>query len=508
MPTHKPLPKRLASTMPLSVACVYTVESYFTIDKPLSVASEIPFGISMIATVLKEAGHPVELLVLTPDTPLMETLKGFIERLRPRLFCMTAVSTRFQFVCKTAEIIKMLDSTIFIALGGAHASLNPDDAIACPCIDAICVGEGDTAVVELCSQVQEGRYPTGIHNFWIKQPGTDNIEKNLPAAFFNDQDSLPYIDRALWRPWINQPETDQSVLVGRGCPFRCSYCSNHMLRRLAPGPYVRFRSPENVVGEIELITQNPLVTNIYLEVETVGANIGYALQLCEALSQLNDRRNIPIKFKINFTITKNLIHDKIIDQLFNAFKRANIVTINIGIESGSERIRNEVLRRPNYSNIDILTFCSLAKKYGIKINIYIMIGIPTETVADFKQTIKIAQLCEPNHVILSIFYPYPGTDIYQFAKDNKLFDDSSNSCITERRQSYLNLPGFSRRRILYEYIMFNFNVYRGKWSFLKRIIYGIKMAMGVNLKTEHIYYYLSRNTKIGQIAFRKFKRKF
>ena len=145
--------------MPLSLACVYSVESYVTLDKPIREGASVPFGIATIATVLKEAGHEVELLVFTPDTPILATLRPFIQRFRPRLFCLTAVSTQFPLIRTIAEAIKQVDSTIYVALGGAYASLMPDEAIACPFIDAVCVGEGDTAVVELAAQILSGRQP-------------------------------------------------------------------------------------------------------------------------------------------------------------------------------------------------------------------------------------------------------------------------------------------------------------------------------------------------------------
>ena len=192
------------------------------------------------------------------------------------------------------------------------------------------------------------------------------------------------------------------MLVGRGCPFRCTYCSNHILGKLAKGPYVRFRSPGNIMKEIEQITQNPHISNVYLEVETIGVKIEFALQLCQALSQFNEKRNIPIKFKINLAVTHKPFQDTdLMNSLFTTFKQANIVGINIGLESGSERIRNEVLRRPRYSNEDIISFCTYAKEYDIRVTMFVMIGLPGESLADFRETFK---WCDNvNHIIYGCY---------------------------------------------------------------------------------------------------------
>jgi anaerobic magnesium-protoporphyrin IX monomethyl ester cyclase len=490
--------------MPLSVACVYSVESYVTQEKPIRDGASVPFGIATIASILKNAGHDVKLLVFTPDTPVLETLRLFIERFRPRLFCLTAVSTQFPLIRSVAEAIKEVDATIYVALGGAHASLMPQEAIACPSIDAICVGEGDLAIVELAAQILEGSQPGQILKLCLNRVPV--FDKNDPAPFFSDLDSLPFIDRELWRPWIQEPARDPSVLVGRGCPFRCTYCSNHILGRLAHGAYVRFRSPSNIIQEIEQISRDPNVTNIYLEVETIGVKIEYALQLCQVLAQFNETRDLPIKFKINLAVTHKLVQNPdLLDSLFEAFKRANIVTINIGLESGSERIRNEVLQRPRYGNNDILAFCTVANKYGINIIMFVMIGLPGESIKDFQETLQIARLCKPHNIWLSIYYPYPGTDLYRLAKERKLFSENQLSTTMERHRSYLSLPGFPRWRIMTEYILFKFKVFKGEKSFKQRLSYAIRATMETSKKLDNLYLYLSRETKIGRALFNKYR---
>jgi anaerobic magnesium-protoporphyrin IX monomethyl ester cyclase len=495
--------------LPLPIVCIYTVESYITLEKPLDCGNFIPFGISMIASVLKREGHKVKFLVFTPDTPLVKSLRPVIESFQPKLICLTAVSTQFPLVNRVAEAVKQIDPHIFVALGGPYASIMPDEAIVNPFLDAICIGEGDEAIIALAAQIESGLSPTGIHNFWIKKrtaEGIETIEKNSPAPFINDLDSLPFIDRELLRPWIEHPDKEPAILVGRGCPFSCSYCSNHMLRKLAKGRYVRYRSPNNILREIEQITENNPVTNIYLEVETIGSNIEYALQLGNALAEFNKLRKVPIIFQINLAITSKFIKDiALINRLLSVFHQANIKYINVGLESGSERIRSEILRRPPYANVDIIHFCDIARTYDININLFVMIGLPDETIHDFQQTIDVLKRCEPNAIFLSIFYPYPGTDLYKFAKAKGLFDGRTISHVAERQSVHVHLPEFPRRRILLEYILLDFKVYRGRWSLLRRVLHTLKIAIKMNPKFNRWYYHLSRNTNVGRALYRKLK---
>ncbi len=106
----------------MKIGCVYTVEAYFSIDKPLVAATEIPFGLAIIITVLCNAGHEVELFVITPDTPLESFIGTYIEKASPQLFCFTAVSTQYWQAEKVAKYVKSIDESIFIILGGHHAS--------------------------------------------------------------------------------------------------------------------------------------------------------------------------------------------------------------------------------------------------------------------------------------------------------------------------------------------------------------------------------------------------
>lgn len=478
----------------MNIGCIYSVEDYVTIEKPLPGPAGIPFGISSIATILKNAGHIVELLVFTPITPVTKVIEDFIRRFEPEMFCLTAVSTQFPLICKIAETVKEIDPSIYTVLGGHHASLNPEQAIKNHAFDAICIGEGEKAVVELTTQLENRKDPSNIPNLWIKHAGSEDIEKNLREPFIEDLDSLPYIDRDMWEPWIANSKDMPSILLGRGCPFRCAYCSNHAMAKISPGKYVRFRSPENVINEINCITEkNPSLESIYLEIETFGAILEYTFNMCKKLEEFNATRQKPISFGVNLAVTRNIVNNT---GLLEAFNRANITFVNIGLESGSERIRTEILRRPRYTNKDIVEFCNLAQKYSVKVNMYILIGLPGETLADFKETIKCVRECKPQSLFLSIYHPYPGTDLYEMAVKMGVLNEEKIQAQAERRKSYLDLPGFSRFQIKKEYILFYYNVYKGKWPVWKIAAHSARLAISAYPGINSFYRYLISRSRI------------
>jgi anaerobic magnesium-protoporphyrin IX monomethyl ester cyclase len=436
----------------MNVLFVYSLQDYQTPAKPLKNQGRIHLGLSYLSSLLSSHGHSTELLVLTSGTK-RKVIDDFIEEFQPELVAFTAVASQYDFISEVAEYIRAKYPSIYLVIGGPYVSLSPEGAIH-GVFDAVCIGEGEYPLLELVGQLETAKKPTKIRNLWIKDG--EGIEKNPTREFVTDLDILPFPDRDMWQKWINYTETEQVILLGRGCPFQCTYCCNHALKKLAPGRYVRLRSPESVLREIKgIVTRFPKTRRIYFEVETIGINAEVGMALCSELEAFNKQLEKPLTFGINLRITPKSDYT----ELFRAFKRASFDFVNIGLESGSKRIREEALKR-DYSNQDVTEAVNLAKAYGLRVNIYVMIGIPGETTADFRETIECVRTCQPDWVYLSIFHPYPGTQLYDLCQEKGLLDHEIETDM-ERCKAVLDLPGFSKRQIQKEFIWFFYNVYKG-----------------------------------------------
>lgn len=437
----------------MNILFVFSHKNGISTGKPLLSQTEMHFGISYISSFLKHHGHQTKLLVITRKTEL-KFIDNLLEEFEPSLICFTAVFSEYRPIANMAKYIKNRHPKIFLLAGGPHVSLNPEEC-AEDSFDALCISEGEAATLELVKQLERNDVPSKIHNLWIKH-GDVPIEKNSPNPFSHNLDSLPFPDREMWQPWIESIASPYPILLGRGCPFLCTYCCNHALRKTAPGTYVRLRSPENILDEIKEITNKlPNVKEIYLEVETFGVKIDWSIDLCSKLEGFNAKRPQPISFGVNLRVTPNMP----LENLFLAMSKSNFKFVNIGLESGSERVRSEILKR-HYSNETIIDAVNLAKKYGLKIIFQILIGIPGETIEDFKETIKTTRTCLPDHYALNIFFPYPGTELHQLAREKGLLSESLDT-EKERARTVLNLPEFTRKQIQSNYIWFEYNVYKG-----------------------------------------------
>ena len=440
----------------MKILFVYSLQDTQSLLKPLRTTEQIQFGISYISALLKQHGHQTKLVVLS--SPHGEKNYGIIEKIitgfDPKLVCFTAVSSEYEFIRQLADYLKNRYPGLYTLIGGVHVTLNINQ-VQTDNFDAFCVGEGEYPTLELAAQLEKGIKPGKIENLVFKSGS--GIECNPVRKFLENTDDLPFPDREMWQEWIEEDlGARHVVLLGRGCPFDCTYCSNHALRKTAPGSYVRLRSIKNIVDEIrELAGKYPDQNEIYLEVETFSSNTEWSIKLCAELARLNRILPKPLSYGVNIRVVPNADFTR----LFAACRESNFRFINIGLESGSEKVRREILKR-NYSNKDIISVTRSAREAGLKVAFFNMIGMPGETLADFEETVKINRLCLPDWHMTGIFFPYPGTEIHQTAVKLGLLDKKIASEM-ERSKAILDLPGFSREQIQQSFEWFDYYVYRG-----------------------------------------------
>ncbi|MCX5884661.1 MAG: radical SAM protein [Proteobacteria bacterium] len=487
----------------MNIACICSVVDYVLRKKPLVNQQCIPMGIASIATVLQQAGHDIVTLVFSPVTPIATTVRDFIVRTQPRLCCLSAVSTQFPVMRAVAESIKAVDPSIYVIIGGPHASLNPEATMSHKVFDAVCISEGEQASVELAAQLAHGiSEPSGIPNLWLRTLASpDGIERNSPRPFIEDLANIPSINRELWVPHVADINYMPSILLGRGCPYRCTYCSNHAMAKLATGRYVRLRPISQVIDELRAVTLRfPNVQAIFFEVETLGADVGWTITLCNELTAFNRNREKPLRFGSNLAAGRHVLSN---EQLFNAFNKANFTFMNIGLESGSERIRDEILRRPQYSNAEIITFCEKLRWRGINVNLFVLIGIPTETPHDWQKTIDVIRACQPQFVLSSIFHPYPGTDLHHYSQVHGLLSEKVETGKIERRSSFLRLPGFSPRRIQREYLLLPWGIFHDRWPKHRVIAQIVKNYISLNPRLDAFCRYLFNSNSVMRMILKR-----
>lgn len=372
------------------------------------------FGLAFISAMLKAHGHDTRLLNLNEKLdrlPTDEEIRAFVEDFKPGLIGISAVTPQYRSALKIARLIKNF-SDVPIVLGGVHATLVPEEALKEDCFDYACVGEGEEAVLELVERLEGGRDTTTIANIWAKKAGRA-IPNNVRP--FVGLSRLPRKDYALFnmQKLIDTEDGWVRLMTSRGCPFRCTYCFNHRIvdryrqetgRPQAELGYIRQHPLEEVFGEIEYLQGHYQGIKMFIfDDDVFTLDKAYLKEFCQ-----HYRRVTPLPFVVN-------AHVRAFDEeRARMLKEAGCAIVKFGLESGSERIRREVLHRP-MTNQEIERAFELAHKYGLHTSAFIMIGLPYEGKREVMETVELLARIRPGRFRWSIFYPFPRTEAYEMS---------------------------------------------------------------------------------------------
>ncbi|MFH1379285.1 MAG: radical SAM protein [bacterium] len=298
--------------------------------------------------------------------------------------------------------------------GGPHAIISPDELIQHPCADSVCICEGEQVLTELSNTIDSGKSFHEIEGLWTKQNGA--IIKNPPRKLIEDLGKLPLDDKELYynRYPLLKNAPFKVFTVSRGCPYRCSYCCNSYLRALLKGKHLRFRPVDQVIHEIIKIRNNFPLEYVMFRSDTFTADKTWCINL------LNE-----YKKNINMPFYAQIVARELSEELIQHLAHAGMTNIIFAIESGSERIREDILHRPHISNARIVELSRIIREHGIKITSQEMFAIPTETLDEAFMTVdlnvKIRARMTP-----TILHPYLHTEIMKYYNAETISNTAGN----------------------------------------------------------------------------------
>jgi radical SAM superfamily enzyme YgiQ (UPF0313 family) len=396
-----------------------------------------PTGVGYIIALLKQKGHAARLFNVFAKSDIARLIIE-ADVFKPEVIAFSCVTTQFKWICLMAILLKMkMKSLPLIICGGIHPTLEPDCLSKCSALDGIVRGEGEYPMLELAEKLESKQDYRHIKNFHFRDGSS--IIRNELRPLVQNLDGLPFPDRTN----INyRGDIFSNFIFSRGCPFRCKYCSNHALKRLYKGKYVRFRNPEKAVAEIErAIKHDPNLRFIRFDDDIVSVNKEWMRRFLK----LYKRRRIAAKFSCNVAAGTADLED------FKLLKASGCIEVRIGIESGDECLRREVLGKP-ISNAQIKKAFENAHEAGLRTFSFNMIGLPYETPELFEKTIRINRMLKVDMSYLYIFHPYPGTDLRSVCIKEGFIDVKEDNSGTfefiERQDTILNMPAFPRETIL------------------------------------------------------------
>jgi radical SAM superfamily enzyme YgiQ (UPF0313 family) len=423
-----------------------------------------PMGAMQLAAVTKKAGYIVEMAAIHEED-VCEVARNF----GPDLIAVSCMSPEATLCLQTCRELKR-DGHV-IVMGGPHPTFFPE-VVDEGCIDAICVGEGEGAILDILEHLNGGKPLSGIPN--VMTSSTDVLELR---PLIKDLDALPFLERELVYRYPGFASYRlRSFFTGRGCIYNCTYCFNAGYKKLYKnkGPILRRRSPRNIIDEIIHVRTHYAINFVRFSDDTFIYKLDpWALEFLEVY-----KKEIALPFYCL------LRADTVTEELAEALRNAGCYSVSMSIESGVEEIRRTLLRR-NVSNETIIQAVAILQNRGILVQSSCMFGLPGTTFDNDVQTMELALTSRVFMPGFGMFMPYPGTELGQLCRDRHFFEGDLAQCSSYQQPSPLSCftPQDKQARhnlMLLATFICKFPIFKS--LVVKRLVHG---------KTRKIYYFIN-----------------
>ncbi len=330
-----------------------------------------PLGILYIAAVLEEEGHEVKVMDPYSDVPPNE-IKSEISEWGPDVVGISSTTPQINRAFEITKLVKELG--IPTILGGVHPTVMPREVLRDESVDFIVIGEGEETTKELVKNLDS---PHKVKGIGYKEDGKLKFTK--PRPLIKNLDSMPFPARHLlpqrwyFAPprlrgvWTNSLAT---VMASRGCPYRCIFCSSHLMF----GRKTRRRSIENILEELEQLRRDFNIDSVWFADDTFTLDSEWTISFCDRLKSKEWGDFVwGCQARVN-TVNREML---------KAMKEAGCVQIDYGVESGSEKVL-KILQKDITPDQVIRAF-KITKEVGIQRFASFILGTPGEKMEDIKK---------------------------------------------------------------------------------------------------------------------------
>jgi radical SAM superfamily enzyme YgiQ (UPF0313 family) len=356
-----------------------------------------------------------------------KTIK-FLQSVRPGLVAYSAFSSELRAVIEFDRGLKRaLDVKSIL---GGPAPTYDWTCHADTTIDAVCVGEGEFALQEYiesgCTAARNviprgASAPPGLHE-----------RADLDTLPFPDRDMVYQED-----PVVRRMNSKQ-FLSGRGCPYACTYCFNHVHNRMfhGCGPVVRKKSVDYLIEEIGRVRAAYPLTTVVFQDDTFIQDKDWFIEFADRFPS-----------RVGLPYTCNIRANLMSEDIAEALSRSGCVAVNWSIESGDEEFREKRLHR-NMTRDQIIETGRLLREHGIQNRIGNLIGLPGERFDQMLATLELNIEVKPSLGLANIFVPFPALELTEYAQKEGYLDPENATNLPRDffTRSVLNFtPGMHRR---------------------------------------------------------------
>jgi anaerobic magnesium-protoporphyrin IX monomethyl ester cyclase len=372
-----------------------------------------PQGIMQLSSVLKEAGHEVGLAIAAQEDPV-QVAKEF----EPDIlgYSVMTGSQRY-YLDLNLKIREALNGhPVMSVFGGPHPTFFPE-MIEEPGVDGLCTGEGEGPIVDLANALGNGGLKPDIPNWWFKID--DEIVKNPVRPLVRDLGSLPLPDRELiYDKHIYSRNAPIKRFMGsRGCPYQCTYCFNHAYYQIYKRERRGNQRPvDTIIEEAQWVRSRwPLEYVFFID----DLFIIFDDWLEEFAEKWPKQVGLPFFCNVRADLLMRGPHK------VNLLAKAGAFTVSMGIEAANDRIRTSLLKR-HMTRDHIIQAGNLLRGAGINVTATNILGLPSGTLEDDLETMRLNADARISYAQAFIFQPYPGTELGQYTVDGDFLSESFN----------------------------------------------------------------------------------
>ena len=364
-----------------------------------------PLGLLFLAACLEESGrHDVEVLDCAVLKMGYEELEREVGFRAPDLVGLTAVTLTLVDVVQAAAVVQKAAPAAKVVVGGPHAAIYPEETARLPGVDYVIQGEAEWSLVGLADVLEAagGAAPkdeklsaiAGLHTWRHGE-----MFKGRPWRFIEDLDTIPFPARHLtpverYDSLLSAHGPVTTMFTSRGCPFRCTFC-----HRPAMGKVFRAMSPNRVVDEMQ-ICRDLGIREILIYDDTFTVKRARVVAICEEIL----RRKLDLVWDVR-------AHINTVDPaLLKLMRKAGCARVHYGIEAGTDRVMKVIRKGITLERASKVIRDT--RRVGMSTLAYFMIGNPTETLAEARETIRFARRLDADYVHVTILTPFPGTPLY------------------------------------------------------------------------------------------------